>query len=194
MLHRLTNFFDSHRRCCYALGVVIAVGAAVALGNYYRLQVEDVYQASIEMQTQEYAADLQQWKSDGFAIGALSILGRHNPSLKRVILEREPSAELMEQAAIPLKTLSMVVGANHAFVLNRDGVVVAAHDHQGQAPLGLNVAFRPYFKVALNGGRILDTKIAWSYPQSMRANAADLGRLWAEAIGVQVHTDLARAA
>ncbi|AZD87022.1 Circadian input kinase A [Pseudomonas chlororaphis subsp. aureofaciens] len=152
MLHRLTNFFDSHRRCCYALGVVIAVGAAVALGNYYRLQVEDVYQASIEMQTQEYAADLQQWKSDGFAIGALSILGRHNPSLKRVILEREPSAQLMEQAAIPLKTLSMVVGANHAFVLNRDGVVVAAHDHQGQAPLGLNVAFRPYFKVALNGG------------------------------------------
>lgn len=152
MLHRFTHFFDSHRGCGYALGVVIAVGAAVALGNYYRLQVEDVYQASVQVQAQEYAAELQRWKSDGFAIGALSILGRHTPSLKRVIQEREPSAELLEAAAIPLKTLSMVVGANHAFVLNRDGVVVAAHDHRGQAPLGLNVAFRPYFKVALEGG------------------------------------------
>ncbi|MGE7957085.1 PAS domain-containing protein [Pseudomonas sp. NPDC089530] len=146
------SFFDNNRRCCYALGVALAVAGAVALGDYYRLQVEDVYQASIQAQAREEAADLQQWKSDGFAIGALSILGRHNPSLKRVIQEREPSAELMERATIPLKTLSMVVGANHAFVLNRDGVVVAAYDPQGQAPLGLNVAFRPYFKVALKGG------------------------------------------
>lgn len=152
MLHRLTNFFDSHRGCCYALGVALAVAAAVVLGNGYRLQVEDVYRAGSQMQAREYAADLQQWKSDGFAIGALSILGRHTPSLKQVILEREPSAELLERAAIPLKALAMVLGANHAFVLDRDGVVVAAHDHQGRAPLGLNVAFRPYFKVALAGG------------------------------------------
>ncbi|MFJ7142917.1 ATP-binding protein [Pseudomonas protegens] len=146
------DFFDSHKRCCYALGVVIAVGAAVALGNYYRVQVEDVYRASVQMQTQDQAQDLEQWKSNGFAIGALSILGRHNPWLKRIVLEPEPSAELMERATMPLKTLSLVVDANHAFVLNRDGVVVAAYDQQGQTPLGLNVAFRPYFKVALNGG------------------------------------------
>ena len=151
-MYGLLDVFDSHRRCCYALGVVIAVGAAVALGNYYRLQVEDVYRASIELQTREQAQDLEQWKSSGFAIGALSILGRHNPSLKRIVLEPRPSAELMERATIPLKTLSLVVDANHAFVLNRDGVVVAAHDQQGQTPLGLNVSFRPYFKVALNGG------------------------------------------
>ncbi|OLF53294.1 PAS domain-containing protein [Pseudomonas chlororaphis] len=146
------SFFDNHRLCCYALGVVIAVGAAVTLGNYYRLQVEDVYQASLDLQTREYAADLQRWKSDGFAIGALSILGRHTPSLKRVIQDPAPSAELMERAVIPLKTLSMVVGANHAFLLNREGVIVAAYDQQGQAPLGANLAFRPYFKVALKGG------------------------------------------
>ena len=151
-MYRLLEFFDGHRRCCYALGVVLAVAAAVALGNYYRLQVEDVYQASLQLQTRERAQDLEQWKSSGFAIGALSILGRHNPALKRVVLEPRPSAELMERASIPLKTLSMVVGANHAFVLNRDGVVVAAHDHQGRLPLGQNVAFRPYFKVALKGG------------------------------------------
>ncbi len=151
-MYGLLDFFDGHRRCCYALGVLIAAGAAVALGNYYRLQVEDVYRASVELQTREQAQDLEQWKSNGFAIGALSILGRHNPSLKRIVLEPEPSADLMERATIPLKTLSLVVDANHAFVLNRDGVVVAAHDQQGQTPLGLNVAFRPYFKVALKGG------------------------------------------
>ena len=131
---------------------MIAGGAAGALGNYYRVQVEDVYRASIQMQTREQAQDLEQWKSNGFAIGALSILGRHNPSLKRIVLEPEPSADLMERATIPLKTLSLVVEANHAFVLNREGVVVAAHDQHGQTPLGLNVAFRPYFKVALDGG------------------------------------------
>lgn len=151
-MYGLLDFFDSHKRCCYALGVVIAVGAAVALGNYYRVQVEDVYRASVQMQTQEQAQDLEQWKSNGFAIGALSILGRHNPWLKRIVLEPAPSAELMERATQPLKTLSLVVDANHAFVLNRDGVVVAAYDQQGQTPLGLNVAFRPYFTVALNGG------------------------------------------
>lgn len=151
-MYGLLDFFDSHRRCCYALGVMIAGGAAGALGNYYRVQVEDVYRASIQMQTREQAQDLEQWKSNGFAIGALSILGRHNPSLKRIVLEPEPSADLMERATIPLKTLSLVVEANHAFVLNREGVVVAAHDQHGQTPLGLNVAFRPYFKVALDGG------------------------------------------
>ena len=83
---------------------MIAGGAAGALGNYYRVQVEDVYRASIQMQTREQAQDLEQWKSNGFAIGALSILGRHNPSLKRIVLEPEPSADLMERATIPLKT------------------------------------------------------------------------------------------
>ncbi|MCB2252534.1 PAS domain-containing protein [Pseudomonas chlororaphis] len=152
MVQGLSNFFDSNRRCCYALGVALAIGGAVALGNYYRVQVEEVYRASVELQTREHAADLQQWKSDGFAIGALSMLGRHTPSLKQVIQAHEPDAGLLERATIPLKTLSMVVGANHAFVLNRDGVVVAAYDPQGRAPLGLNVAFRPYFQVAIKGG------------------------------------------
>lgn len=39
---------------------MIAGGAAGALGNYYRVQVEDVYRASIQMQTREQAQDLEQ--------------------------------------------------------------------------------------------------------------------------------------
>ncbi|MNF43592.1 Signal transduction histidine-protein kinase BarA [compost metagenome] len=151
MLYRLVKFFDGNRLYYNALGVLIAVGGGAAVGNYYRLQVEDVYLAGIEAQTLEHAAELEQWKSDGFAIGALSILGRHNPVLKRVIEERSPSLELMEQAAIPLSTLSIVVGASHAFVANMDGKIVAVHDLLDPSQLGLSVAFRPYFNTALKG-------------------------------------------
>ncbi|WP_173677906.1 MULTISPECIES: PAS domain-containing protein [unclassified Pseudomonas] len=151
MLYRLVKFFEGNRLYYNALGVLIAVGGGVAVGNYYRLQVEDVYLAGIEAQTHEHAAELEQWKSDGFAIGALSILGRHNPVLKRVIEERSPSLELMEQAAIPLSTLSIVVGASHAFVANLDGEIVAVHDLLNPSQLGLSVAFRPYFNTALKG-------------------------------------------
>ncbi|WP_422420641.1 PAS domain-containing protein [Pseudomonas sp. GZD-222] len=130
---------------------MIAIGGGAAVGNYYRAQVEDVYRSGIEAQAQEHATALGQWKSDGFAIGALSILGRHNPTLKQVIQERSPSRELMEQAAMPLNTLSMVVGASHAFAANLDGEIVAVHDLLDRSQLGVSVAFRPYFNNALKG-------------------------------------------
>ncbi|PKA67311.1 two-component system sensor histidine kinase/response regulator FitF [Pseudomonas baetica] len=151
MLHRLMTFFDRHKVFCYALGIILSVGGGLLLGNLYRAQAEQRYRIDTQAMTEDYAARLGTWNADGFAIGALSMLGRHAQSLKQVISEPAPSTALKVEAATPLKSLALVVGAGHAYVVNQQGVIVAAYDSLGRSVEGLNIGFRPYFKTAMQG-------------------------------------------
>ncbi|MDH1143203.1 PAS domain-containing protein [Pseudomonas mosselii] len=166
----IVNCFDRHRRACLSGCLIVAIVAGMGIGVYYRNQVEGRFVAEVMQQNQERAIDLGDWNVDGFAIGALSMLGRHNTALKAVI--DQPVAHARQVAAMPLKTLAIVVGADHAFVANRQGVIVAAYDSLERPVVGLDVGFRPYFRTALQGGRSVYGAISSTTGQRMFYMAA----------------------
>nr|BFD42026.1 hypothetical protein FFPRI1PSEUD_35250 [Pseudomonas sp. FFPRI_1] len=166
----IVNYFDRHRWICLAWCLIVAIVVGIGIGGYYRDRVEGRFLAEVLQQNQERAIDLGDWNVDGFTIGALSVLGRHNAALKAVI--DQPVAQSRQAAAMPLKTLAMVVGADHAFVANREGVIVAAYDSLQRSVVGLDVGFRPYFKTALQGGHSVYGAISSTTGQRMFYMAA----------------------
>ncbi|WP_232967925.1 PAS domain-containing protein [Pseudomonas sp. CCOS 191] len=166
----IVNCFDRRRRECLSWCLIVAILAGMGIGAYYRNHVESRFVTEVQQQNQERAIDLGDWNVDGFAIGALSMLGRHNTALKAVI--DQPVAQARQVAAMPLKTLAMVVGADHAFVANREGVIVAAYDSLERSVVGLDVGFRPYFRTALQGGRSVYGAISSTTGQRMFYMAA----------------------
>jgi two-component system sensor histidine kinase/response regulator len=81
-------------------------------------------------------------------VGAVALMGLSEPVLKAVARGEAPP-----DAAAALSALSIArrrFGLDGAYVINAEGIVVA-HDTAGARSTGLDVAFRPYFRQALQG-------------------------------------------
>lgn len=70
------------------------------------------------------------------------------------LLEAPSSPALRDEANRLLRALNATAGAEMLYVLDRDGLTIAAADWDQQgSPLGMNLSFRPYVQQALAEGR-----------------------------------------
>ncbi|MBN2712969.1 MAG: PAS domain S-box protein [Planctomycetes bacterium] len=67
------------------------------------------------------------------------------------ILRNENTRKYMTEAKVALEAVRSSLGASIAYVLSKDGTVVAAVQESGASIVGNNYAFRPYFTKAMKG-------------------------------------------
>ena len=131
---------------------VVLVAATLAAW----LTVEVVAHWLAMERAQERQAKLQQ-TADALAyqamgagmLGAVSLLGLSEPLLKDMARGTVPPDHPAALARLTVARERFLV--NGAYVIARDGTVVA-HETAGPRSTGVNLAYRPYFQQAMQGG------------------------------------------
>ena len=105
-------------------------------------------QIGLEKALRYTANALEDEGSRAVALGAAMLMGLNDPVLKASALgEMSPDATEVLQRLSMARTL---FDADGAYVISASGKIVA-HSTEGNRSTGINVAFRPYFKTALQG-------------------------------------------
>jgi len=120
--------------------------AATFLG--WRLSV-DVDIKSMHKQLELLGSKVDSATLDSNVMGAVTMLGTYNASIKK-----QATGELLPDAPEVTSQLRALVdrfNASNAFVMDKDGVIVAYVRQKGKSGLGKNLSFRPYYKQAIKG-------------------------------------------
>jgi two-component system sensor histidine kinase/response regulator len=126
-------------------GVVLAVAVIWVVDAGITRERMETLQGRVD----RYALDLAYETVNGEAMGAATLLGLAHSEIKQVALGRLP-----QDAPSVLATLQVVVNefaAGNAFVMDRDGIIVAYYSATGSKGTGKDFGFRRYFKEAMNG-------------------------------------------
>lgn len=127
------------------LAIPVALAMTV-LG--WRLSVEENIE-SMHKQMELLSNKVDSATMNSGVMGAVTMLGTYNVPMKLQALgELPPDAP---EVTTQLKALVDRFNASNAFVMDKNGVIVAYVRQKGKSGLGKDLSFRPYFKQAIKG-------------------------------------------
>jgi two-component system C4-dicarboxylate transport sensor histidine kinase DctB len=148
-VNRVAEMAVSHPRRCWSLIFACALGAAATAAWFsYALDVR-ASQRQLEIASRRTALETMSLTLDGKLMGAISLLGLIDPEIKREALGK--ASPNNEPFLDRLHSLALAYGAQGVFVVGADGKVKSSWDDSGRSATGLDVAFRPYTKMAMRG-------------------------------------------
>ncbi len=103
---------------------------------------------------ERYVLDLNYETVNGEAMGAATLLGVAHPGIKLIARGELPENDEVVVNSLVVNSLKVVVtefGAENAFVMNREGIIVAYYSRNGSQGVGKNFEFRRYFRKAMLG-------------------------------------------
>lgn len=128
---------------------VVTGGCITELVRFIR---ENDFQVDMQGFVEREAAHIEKWTLHGRGMGAIAMSGRMDSSIQQTA-EKEKADRHHQDYSLSqkLKMLAENVGANHAFIVNRSGLIVGDWDADDISPAGNNVGFRSYFRQAMQG-------------------------------------------
>lgn len=148
-MDRITSFFAAHMRWAWlvALGLGLALGGLVwSLDSAWRQQQR---LSLLQTEAQRTGIEIMSSTLNGNLMGSITLLGLIDSDIK----QDATNGLLSVNANIPAK-LAAVGGsfdAQGVFVVGSDGIVKTSWDRVSAPSTGLNVQFRPYFQMAMQG-------------------------------------------
>lgn len=148
-MKRIPAFFARHLRAAWALVVTLSLVAAGLVG-WSDIRARE-QQLLLQLQTEAQRSSIQIMSTtlNGNLMGSITLLGILDADIKQ-----EASNGLLSLDSHILGTLGAVGGAFDAegvFIVGEDGVVKTSWDRINRPSTGLDVRFRPYYKMAMQG-------------------------------------------
>ena len=129
-----------------AVGAGLLVGAVVLWGSR-ELRIRQRVEL-LQTQAQRQGVEIMSVTLDSNLMGAVSLLGLMDRSIKEAVGQRQPGSD---PAVLPVLTLvGKAYEADRVFLISRDGDVLDAWNKKPN-PGGGNASIRPYFKAAMKG-------------------------------------------
>ena len=138
--HRLLNWL-----AILSLAVVAGFGAIEAT----RISLEHSYKEVLATEVKRRAIEITAQTMNGNVMGAVSTMGLVNHPLKNDANGKEPSNNPM--AMEPLEASSKAHQASGMFIIGSNGIVRSSWDSLGKPTTGLDLKFRTYFQIAMQG-------------------------------------------
>jgi PAS domain S-box-containing protein len=132
-----------------AVLLALALAAAGAAIELTRVTLEHNYRSQLASEAKRRAVDLMGQTMNGNVMGSISALGLLNPAVAEVARGSRSGADAQVMAA--LRAVGEANQADGVSLVNAAGVVQSSWDRAGPASTGLDVRFRPYFQIALQG-------------------------------------------
>jgi hypothetical protein len=140
----------SSRRFLLWIGaILLSVTVALAIIEAMRLSLEDDYKEALEIEVTRRGFEVIAQTMNGNVMGAVSALGLVDQPIKRVARGEIPhdTPVIMES----LQAIGQSYEANGAYIVNSDGIIKSSWDTLGVPLTGVDVKFRPYFQIAMQG-------------------------------------------
>jgi PAS domain S-box-containing protein len=127
------------------LSLAAAFGAIKAVG----IALENNYQAVLEVEATRRALEINALTINSNVMGSVAALGLINQPAKSVVRGVTP----LDHPSIleVLQSIGESYQASGVFVVGKDGIVQSSWDASGKSSSGLDVKFRPYFQIAMQG-------------------------------------------
>ena len=133
----------------WLLAVLLSSTVALAIVEGTRLFLENRHRASLAMQAKQRAIELTAQTMNGKVMGAVAPLGLVDPLIK---------ADANRESFVPDAAVTAVLGAvgeanraNGVFVVGANGVIRSSWAATGKPNSGLDIRFRSYFQMAMEG-------------------------------------------
>jgi len=149
---RVSDWLLGHRRTAWLLAAVVALALGITASETHRRSLEHDFRHALANAAQREALALQGLTLTGKGMGAVVLAGQLNPDLKNAAALTDTDAARRTRPAFEtLEVIGTSVGAQLAYVVNTRGRIIAAWDDEGVSPIGLDVAFRQYYRQAMRG-------------------------------------------
>ena len=140
----------SFRRLLPWIGaILLSVTVALSIIEATRLSLEHNYQEALATEVTRRGFEVMAQTMNGNVMGAVSALGLVDQPIKRVARSEIPldTPVVMES----LQAIGQSYEANGAYLVNPDGIIKSSWDTVGVPLTGVDVKFRPYFQIAMQG-------------------------------------------
>lgn len=148
-MNRFLSYFAYHGRAAWVLVIALSLlgGALVAVNDIQRREGQRV--SLLQTEARRSSIEITSSTLNGNLMGSITLLGLIDRDIKQ-----EASNGLMSVDAhipITLSTLGNSFEAEGVFVVGEDGIVKSSWDRINKPSTGLDVKFRPYYKMAMRG-------------------------------------------
>ncbi len=129
--------------------ILLSVTVALGIIEATRLTLEHDYKEALEVEVTRRGFEVMARTMNGNVMGAVSALGLVDQLVKRVARGEIPldTPVVMES----LQAIGQSYEANGVYLVNPDGIIKSSWDTIGVPLTGVDVKFRPYFKIAMQG-------------------------------------------
>lgn len=149
-------------RLAWGAVIVLALLAGWYCSELLRQQGQSERLTLLQTEAERQSVALMAQTLNGSLMGALGLLGSMDAELKREARAATDSRDIAQQAQehslfisrdnlSRLENVGQAYAAEGVFVVNKDGWVGAAWDRAGKPATGMNVKFRPYYQMAMQG-------------------------------------------
>ncbi|MFZ5450901.1 MAG: response regulator [Thermodesulfobacteriota bacterium] len=140
---------SSSRLLPWAGAILLSVTVALGIIETTRLSLEHNYKVALETEATRRGFEVMAQTMNGNVMGAVSALGLVDQPIKRVARGEIPlnTPVVMES----LQAIGKSYEANGAYIVNPDGTIKSSWDTIGVPLTGVDVKFRPYFQIAMQG-------------------------------------------
>ncbi|MBM4287690.1 MAG: response regulator [Deltaproteobacteria bacterium] len=140
---------SSRRLLPWAAAILLSVAVTFGIIEATRLSLEHDYQDTLKTEATRRGFEVMAQTMNGNVMGAVSALGLVDQPIKRVARGEIPlnTPVVMES----LQAIGQIYEANGAYLVNPDGIIKSSWDTVGVPLTGVDVNFRPYFQIAMQG-------------------------------------------
>jgi C4-dicarboxylate-specific signal transduction histidine kinase len=148
-MNRLTAHVLAKPLLAKGLILLVSVLAGLAAVEAARRIIEHDHQDWLRNEASRRAIELIGQTMNGKVMGSMSVLGLIEPGVKVAA-----TGKSVEQAAAIVPALEAVgasYNANGVFIVGTNGIITASWDIKGRGNTGLDVRFRSYYQMAMQG-------------------------------------------
>ncbi|MEI6413595.1 MAG: GAF domain-containing protein [Pseudomonadota bacterium] len=145
----LATWVAMHFRLALVAALSWALLAGLVTDQAVRLIKESERLSQLQTETDRRAIEVMSQTLNGNIMGALSLLGLIDQNIKREARGELPPNE--PGVTRLLDIISQAYDTDGTFVVGEDGIIKSSTIRQGKRSTGLDVNFRPYFQMALQG-------------------------------------------
>lgn len=140
---------SSRRLLPWAGAILLSVTVALGIIEATRLSLEHNYKEELATEVNRRGLEVTAQTMNGNVMGSVSALGLVDQPIKRVARGEIPlnTPVVMES----LQAIGQSYEANGAYIVNPDGIIKSSWDTVGVPLTGVDVKFRPYFQIAMQG-------------------------------------------
>lgn len=148
-MNRLAALISAHLRLVWLAGLAVILCGGLLAMHAARLAKEDQRQSTLATATQRRGIEIMSQTLNGNVMGSLSLLGKIDEDVKWEALGSD--AANPRRIGPMLENVAHIYQAEGAFVVGRDGIIKSSWNSSGPPSTGLDVSFRPYFRMAMQG-------------------------------------------
>ena len=142
---------SSRRWLSWAAAILLSVAAGFAAIGVTQISLERNRRDALATEVKRHATEIMAVTMSGNVMGSAATLGLVNQAIKEVARGETYVQDPLVMDA--LRSVGESYKATATYVVNRSGVILSNWYSVGRSLGGVNVAYRPYFQIALTGNQ-----------------------------------------